>query len=240
MTMKILIADDDAGMRLVLRKIIESMDGMECIGEAADGEEAVRLCMELSPDVVFLDVDMPVMKGTEAAKEIASAQPDITKVFCTAHTEYMTQAFEVYAADYLVKPFKTDRVRQTLRRIAKAKAAKIKSTTAPARTIMLKNREGMTFLPVKDILMIYRENKLTYIETADNSYTTSESLNSLEAKLESGDFFRCHRAYIISTPAIASVHPYGRWTFTVSLRGTGKTALITHEKLMELQEALQV
>jgi len=236
MNLRILIADDDTGMRLVLRKIIESMDDMQCIGEAADGGEAVRLCMELNPDVVFLDVDMPIMKGTEAAKKISDTQPDISKVFCTAHADYMTEAFEVYAADYLIKPFKTDRVRQTLRRIQKEKA---KSKAAQPKTLMLKSRDGMTFVPVKDILMIYRENKVTYIETALESYTTSESLNSLEAKLSGGDFFRCHRAFIISTTAISNIHPYGRWTYTVSLRGTEKTALITHEKLDNLQEILQ-
>jgi len=236
MVLRVLIADDDAGMRMVLRKIIESMDGMEMIGEAADGAQTVRSCLDLMPDVVFLDVDMPVKKGTEAAKEIARTLPETTIVFCTAHSEYMAEAFEFYAADYLIKPFKTDRVRQTLRKIQKTK---VKSKTIPARTIMLKNREGMTFLPVSSILLIYRESKLTYIETAESSYTTSESLNSLWSRLEGGGFFRCHRAYIISVSAIASVYPYGRWTFIVSLRGTDKTALITQEKLEELQEFLQ-
>jgi len=237
MKLRICIADDDAGMRLVLRKIIESMENMECVGEAADGAQAVSLCLELKPDVVFLDVDMPVMRGTEAAIEITDALPNIVKVFCTAHPDYMSQAFEVYATDYLLKPFKTDRVRQTLRRIA---AEKVKKKSEPPKTIMLKSRDGMTFLPVKDILMIYRENKVTYLETSTDSYTTSESLNSLEAKLEGGNFFRCHRAYIIAVTAISNIYPYGRWTYTVSLRGTEKTALITHEKLEELQESLQV
>jgi len=228
MAMRIFIADDDAGMRLLLRKIIESMDGMECIGEAADGAEAVRRCLELNPDVVFLDIEMPIMTGTQAAKEIAKALPDTAKVFCTAHSEYMPDAFEVYAADYLLKPFKTDRVRQTLRRIHKAKT---KTIANPARTIMLKNRDGMTFLPVSKIILIYRSGKLTNIETAEGTFTTSESLSALWEKLEGGDFFRCHRAYIINITAVTNVYPYGRWTYIVSLRGTEKTALITQEKL---------
>ena len=237
MALRILIADDDAGMRLVLRKIIESMEEMQCVGEAADGEQAVRLCMELKPDVVFLDVEMPEKTGTQAVKEITQTLPEIIPVFCTAHSQYMPAAFELYAADYLLKPFKTDRVRQTLRRIDKTRK---KSKTTPARTIMLKNREGMTFLPISGILMIYRENKLTHIETAEGSYTTSESLNTLWTKLEGGDFFRSHRAYIINLTAITNIYPYGRWTYIISLRGTEKTALITNEKLEELQEFLQI
>ena len=237
MTLRVLITDDDAGMRTVLRKIIDSMDEVECIGEAADGSEAVRLCPQLKPDIVFLDVEMPVMTGTEAAGKILEVLPNVKLIFCTAHSKYMPNAFEFYASDYLIKPFKTDRVRQTIRRIYKEKA---KRKVTPAKTIMLKSREGMTFLPVAEILLVYRENRATYIITPEASHTTSESLGEIWKKLEDGDFFRCHRAFIINTSAITKIHPYGRWTYNVSLRGTSKTALITNEKLEELQELLRV
>lgn len=237
MDINVVIADDDAGMRLVLRKIIDSVDGVQCCGEATDGGEAVKLCEEFKPDIVFLDVDMPVMTGLQAAKEINIALPDTALVFCTAHSQYMPDAFELYAADYLIKPFKTDRVRQTVRRIRKSL---LQSRTVPAKTIMLKNRDGITFLSVSDILLIYREDRLTYIETTDGSYTTSDSLTELWKKLEGDSFFRSHRAYIINTNAIAKMYPYGRWTYLVSLRNTEKTALITHEKLEELQSLLRI
>jgi len=236
MILKVLIIDDDAGMRAVLRKIINSMDEVECIGEAEDGVEGVRLCLELKPDIVFTDIEMPVMNGTQAAGKIVEALPGTKLVFCTAHSEYMPDAFELYATDYLIKPFKTDRVRQTIRRIYREN---VKKKTTPARTIMLKNREGMTFLPISGILMVYRENRVTHIITAEASYTTSESLGDIWNKLDGGDFFKCHRAFIISISAIAKIQPYGRWTYNVSLRGTSKTALITNDKLEELQELLR-
>jgi two-component system LytT family response regulator len=235
--MSVFIADDDAGMRLVLRKIVESMDGVQCVGEGADGAEAVKRCAELKPDIVFLDVDMPTKTGLQAAKEITEMLPETTLVFCTAHSEYMPDAFELYAADYLMKPFKTDRVRQTIRRIRKSQ---IQSKTVPARTIMIKNRDGITFLPVSDIILICRDNRTTNIETTNGSFMTSDSLNELWKRLEGGDFFRSHRAYIISISAINTMYPYGRWTYLVSMRNTEKTALITHEKLKELQELLHV
>ena len=237
MALRIVITDDDAGMRAVLRGIIDSMEEMQCVGEAADGLEAVRRCMELKPDAVILDVKMPELDGVLAAKEISAALPDVAVVFCTAHSEFMPDAFDVYAADYLIKPFKTDRVRQTLRRINKSR---IRSVTSPSRTIMLKNRDGMVFLPTSDILLIYRENRVTHIVTFGESYTTSESLSDLLSRLDGSDLFRCHRAFIINVTAISKVQPYGRWTYLVSLKGTDKTALITHEKLEDLQMLLGV
>ena len=235
--MRIFIADDDGGMRNVLRNIIESMDDMQCVGEASDGAEAVRLCIELKPDVVFLDVQMPVMDGIEASKEISAALPDIKKIFCTAHSQYMPNAFEVYAADYLLKPFKTDRVRQTLRRIQKAQ---IKEKITPSQALMIKNKDGMTFVPVSDVLLIYKEGRSSYIVTSSETYTTSDSLNDLWSKLEGSDFFKSHRAYIIRISAISKMNPYGRWTYIVSLKGTDKTALITYEKLKDLQDLMGI
>jgi len=236
MTLSVLIIDDDAGMRTVLRKIIDTMEEVECIGEAADGAEGVRLCLEHKPDIVFIDVEMPVMTGTQAAGKIIESLPNTKLVFCTAHSTYMPDAFELYAADYMIKPFKTDRVRQTIRRIYKEN---VKRKTSPALTIMLKNRDGMTFLPVSDIILVYRENRITQIVTAETSHTTSESLGEIWKKLDSGDFFRCHRAFIIKISAIAKIQPYGRWTYNVILRGTSQTALITNDKLEELQELLR-
>jgi two-component system LytT family response regulator len=235
MALKVFIADDDAGMRLVLRKIIDSMEGFSTAGEAADGEEAVRLCAELEPDVVFLDVRMPGLSGNKAARQISDLLPETEIIFVTAHSEYMPEAFEVYAFDYLLKPFKVDRVRQTLRRLRK-KRARVRASGPPA--IMVKCRESMAVVPVRDILLVYREGRKTQIVTSEEEHTSSESLNSLWQKLDNGDFFRCHRAYIIRLSAISRIYPYGRWTYIAKLKGTDRDALITREKLQDLEELM--
>jgi two-component system LytT family response regulator len=235
MKLKVFIADDDAGMRLVLRNIIESTEGTEFIGEAADGEEAVRRCADLKPDVVFLDVEMPGITGVEASKRISALLPECALVFATAHSEYMPDAFESYAFDYLVKPFKTDRVRQTLRRLQKTR---LKEKAFPAPALMIKNKEGIIFVPAKEIILVYIEGKTTFIITPDATYTTGDSLNDIARKLDEATFFRCHRAYIVNVNAVTKVFPYGRWTYLIKLKGTDKDALITHEKLEKLQSIL--
>ena len=114
-----LIADDDPGMRLILRKKIQSMEGFMVAGEASDGREAMALYEKCHPQVVFLDVDMPGKTGIECARQIQDQNPACILIFATAHEEYMGEVFEVYAFDYLVKPFKLERLQKTLLRIEK-------------------------------------------------------------------------------------------------------------------------
>lgn len=235
MALKVFVADDDAGMRLVLRKIIDTLDGFEYLGEAADGKEAVRRCSELRPDVVFLDVEMPLLTGVEAAKEISDTLPEIAIIFATGHSEYMPDAFEVYAFDYLLKPFKVDRVRQTLRKLEK----KLFRERVPVNpTLMIKSKESITLVPISDIVLAYRENRSTYIVSVDGIYPTSESLNEIWERINNGNFFRSHRAFIINVAAVSKIYPYGRWTYIVKLKGSDKEALITKERLAELQKHL--
>ena len=114
---RILIADDDPGMRLVMRRIVEKSPDYLLVGEAADGETLLRLYDETRPEVVLMDVEMPGMNGVECARAIQDRNPRTILVFATAHEEYMKSAFEVYAFDYLVKPFKLERALNTLRLI---------------------------------------------------------------------------------------------------------------------------
>ena len=112
--LRVLIADDDMGMRTIMRKIVERVEDFVLVAEAGDGKTALELVEKLKPDVVFLDVEMPEKTGVECARAIQDMDPNIVIIFATAHDSYMGDAFEVYAFDYLIKPFKVERVIQTL------------------------------------------------------------------------------------------------------------------------------
>ncbi len=234
MAVRILIADDDAGMRLALRSIIESMDGFTVAGEAETGARAVVLAAELRPDIVFLDVEMPEMSGTDAAAAISAALPDVIEIFATAHSEYMPAAFEVYAFDYIVKPFSSDRVRQTLRRAEKALRTRSDDDTS----LLIRGRDSISFIPLSSVIIVYREKRETRIVTAEETFSTASSLAELWQKLEGHGFIRTHRAYIVRASAITRLYPYGRWTYSAALRGCDENALVTHDKLEELQQFL--
>lgn len=254
MALKVLIADDNEGMHLVLRKIIGQVEGFELVGAAEDGDACIALAEQTRPDVCFLDVQMPGKDGIECARILQDMNPRTVIVFATAHEEYMGDAFSLYAFDYLLKPFDVERVKQTLRRIQRTLGARSGKTEEEPDTgqpgtarlaptpkampgrLLLKNREGAAFVDLEDILLVQRENRSTVIYAkGDVRHVTSDSLGDMEKKLAGGPFFRCHKSYIINISHIDNITTYGRWTYIARLRGTKQDALITHDKFEELQ-----
>ncbi|MBO4926018.1 MAG: response regulator transcription factor [Clostridia bacterium] len=233
-------------MRLILRKKIQATDGFFVAGEAVSGDEAMTLYEKLHPQVVFLDVDMPGKTGIECARLIQDQNPACVLIFATGHEEYMGEAFEVYAFDYLVKPFKMDRLEQTLQRIsdrlrrvpeASLPSPQLTESRRSGERLMLKHRDGVTFIDLQEILLVQREERATVIYTADGGrYVLTESLSETEARLDPDIFFRCHKSYIINLRRIRNITPYGRWTYVVQLDGTAHDALITHDKYEELEK----
>jgi len=235
--LRVLIVDDEERMRYILKKALEKFPNLVLLGEAADGTEAVKLVEEIRPDVVFMDVEMPGVNGLEAAKMIADIDPKCMIIFITAYQEYRPEAFELYAFDYIVKPFQMKRLEQTIQRIQLLKPRLTPpSSTMAISHILLKNREGMAVINPKDIILIQREERSTIIITEKDRFTTSETLSELEEKLPSQLFLRSHKSYIIQIEKIKRIHPYGRWTYVIQFEGTKEDALLTKEKAKLLEE----
>ena len=245
---RVLIADDNDAMRMIERKMIGKVEGFELVGEAKDGVECIQLVEQLHPQIVFLDVEMPGKTGVEAARVIQDMDPSIILIFATAHDQYMGDAFEVYAFDYLIKPFKVERVLQTLERARDRlnrdrdePEEKLPVPAAPrqkaADRLMLHHKDGVSFVNTADIVLVQREDRSTVIYTAAGErYVTGDSLSETEARLDPSVFFRCHKSYIINLNFISNITPYGRWTYIVRLKGITQDALITHEKYEELEK----
>ncbi len=242
---RVVIADDDSGMRTVMRHMIAKVEGFTLAGEADSGLALMELVEKQHPQVVFVDVEMPGMSGVECARLIQDMDPATVIIFATAHDQYMGDAFEVYAFDYLIKPFKVERVIKTLerardrinRREEKPLPAFKPRNQVAAGRLMLHHRDGVSFLNMQDILLVQREERATVIYTMnDGRYVTSDSLGDTEERLDPNVFFRCHKSYIINLNHIKAITPYGRWTYVVQLNGTQHDALITHEKYEELEK----
>lgn len=245
MAIKVMIVEDESGIRRLLKMIIEKNEGFQVAGESDTLAGAVSLFRKERPEVVFLDIGIKGESGLECAKVIADLEPKTKIIFATAHSEYMPQAFEVYAFDYLIKPFDVERVGQTLKRIREleqnpvpgnAHLDQIVKYEKGLEKLLVKGKESMSFVDIKDIILIQRENSSTVIYTKQDSFTTSASLTDIEAKLDKDQFLRSHKSYLINVSQIKKIEPYGRWTYTVTFKDMDRDALMTSENYEEIKK----
>lgn len=234
MRLKVLLVDDEPNIRKILRKVIEDNQSFEVVGDCDSMTDAIIQFNAKKPDVVFMDIEINGGSGIDCAKVIRELNPDVKIIFATAHPEYMSNAFEIYAFDYLVKPFNMDRIKQTLERIEN-NYNKNYTVIGPSK-LLIKGRENVTFVDVADIVMVERANNNTYIYTRDGeNYVTSAALGDIEEKICGEEMVRSHKSYIINISMIKKIEPYGRWTYVVFFKGIDKDALITKEKYEQIK-----
>lgn len=250
MVLRVFVVEDDANMRLILKRALFGIPNVEVVGEAENGTEAVGLAADLEPHVIIMDVDLPGKDGVEASKEILNINPDVFLIYATGHPEYMTEAFEMYAFDYLVKPYRMERLTQTITRIQKLLESREKggqqSREKAINLVGIKNKiaaksEGkLTLIDTTKIIYITRDKRKTVIHTMDGKVTTNESLEVLEKRLEGYNFMRTHRSYLVNLDRIVEIQPLSRNEYLVIFGGTKERAYITDEKYRELQIKLNL
>lgn len=242
MMIKVCIIEDEPEIRRLLRFIVEKQDGFQVISENGDFASAVSDFAKYRPDVAFVDIDLNGESGLECAKILTELNPKLKVIFATAHSEYMANAFEIYAFDYLVKPFDVERVIKTLSRIKgeNMKEVEIEDTVAEPEKysdkLMIKGKDQVAFIDKKEIIFIERSENMTNIVTRDENYKTSVSLGGIEEKLNPSEFMRCHKSYIINISKISKIEPYGRWTYIVKFKGIEDSALMTAQNYEEIKK----
>lgn len=201
--MKVLLVDDEPLARARLATLLRDMDDVELAGEAGDGRAAVEAAERLRPDVVLLDIRMPLMDGLEAARHLARFEHPPAIVFCTAYDEHALAAFDAGAVDYLVKPVRLERLRGALdraRRFAPMELEKLgANAAAPARRSHLcaRVRGNLVLVAVADIHYLLAEDKYVVVHHARGEVLVEESLKALED--EFGErFVRIHRNCLVA------------------------------------------
>ncbi len=256
--MKVMVVDDEPAIRSILEKMVEKQEGFNVVSSCGTFAEAVADYTKYHPEIVFMDIDLAGANGLECAKVMTELNPKVRIIFATAHSEYMANAFEIYAFDYLVKPFNLERVQKTLLRIKSMEEQGLfshehvisagevphmegsdrasKSAELHKDKLLIKGRDQLFFIDIKDIIMIERIGGATHIITSGETYKTSVALGSIEEKLDASEFIRCHKSYIIKLSEISQIEVYGRWTYTVKLKNTSCTALMTAQKYEEVRK----
>lgn len=239
MNIKVIIADNQEPTRLLLKEMLKNIDGIGSIDEAADGLTLLNMVKKIKPDIVFVDTDMPALNGLEAAKLIVDIKPRPYIVFITASQDYTAEAFEIYAKDYLVKPFKLHRLLQTIEVIKQEIEEKQsgKSSSQQKDRIAFKIGSEEIFVYISDIIMFEKTDRQVVMYVTCGKYTLHNSLEEIEKKLNSSLFFRSHKAYIINLKWISNVI-HLRDSAEIVLKHTDQKAYLSKLRLKAFREAV--
>ena len=227
--MKALIVDDERLARLELRRLLAAHSEVEIAGEARNGEEALEMVAKLSPDLLFLDIQMPGMTGFDLLERLEDV-PQV--IFTTAYDAYAIKAFEVNALDYLLKPIAPERLAAAL--------AKVRSVPRLGRLERVFIRDGdrcwMVRLP--DIFLLESEGNYTRVWFGSERPLVRRSLNALEADLDASVFFRASRKQIVNVKWIEKVD-FDVAGLTVTMRG-GHTVQMSRRQSARLRELMSL
>jgi two-component system LytT family response regulator/two-component system response regulator LytT len=204
---KVIIVDDEPIMCDELKCLLENSGEVEIVGIGHNGEDAIALVDKLDVDVVFLDIQMPVMNGMEAARILSSRAHSPLIVFITAFNNFAVDAFQVDAVDYILKPFDERDIERVLKKL---RSRRMKTPTELPRSfikkVLAETGDRLEVIDVKQVQYFQAENRQIFICTlAGKRYEIRTRLNELEAALNPEDFFRCHRNFIVNVNQIGQL-----------------------------------
>jgi DNA-binding LytR/AlgR family response regulator len=216
--LRVLLVDDEPLALKRLAALFGDLDGVEIVGTARDGREAAEKIAALAPDLAVLDIQMPQMSGLRVAADLpADRRTEI--VFVTAFEQYAPDAFEVEAADYLLKPVRFDRLRQAVERARRRRAlrdAAERAGPAPAPdspyadAIWVQTRNGKIRVPIDTIEWIEAAKDYVMLHTDTRSHIHRISMGALEAILDPAQLMRVHRSTFVRPSLVTAIQRLGR------------------------------
>jgi len=216
-SLKVLIVDDEEPARALLREYLGAQPGVEIVGECRNGFEAVKAVNDLSPDLVFLDIQMPKLNGFEVLELLGR---EVAVVFATAFDEHAIRAFEVNAVDYILKPVSPERVKTALERARSRLASRsplpasdIVAAARPAGTslsrIVVRQGPRVHVIPVDKLDYAEAQDDYISLRSEGKSYLKQQTLSELEASLDRARFVRVHRSYLLNLDRLVRIETEG-------------------------------
>lgn len=244
MPIKTLIIDDERLARNELRKLLSEFPDIEVVDEATNVDEGVEKIDMLSPDLVFLDIQMPGKTGFDLLQEVEKA-PRV--IFTTAYDEYALKAFEVNAFDYLLKPVEPKRLSDAIQKlnydISREKAGEGGAFNRGPLTendqVFVKDGERCWFVKLSEIRLFESVGNYAKVFFATNKPLILKSLNALEERLDERMFFRANRKHIINLRWIERIEPYFNGGLLVELKG-GEKIEVSRRQTVKFKEMMSL
>lgn len=245
-TLRVVIVDDEAPARGLLREYLAAHPGIEVVGECANGFEAVKVIGEQVPDVVFLDIQMPKLDGFEVL-DLLERPPAV--VFVTAFDEYALKAFEVHAVDYVLKPVTRERLAAALGQARERLRATIAPAPSPAmlaaaarppgryvERLLVKDGPNVHVIPVGQVDWIEAQDDYVGIHAEGRTHLKPQPLAEVAAGLDPARFVRIHRSCVLNIERLARLELYAKDSYLAVLKD-GKELPVSrpgHARLKEL------
>jgi two-component system LytT family response regulator len=243
--LRAVIVDDEELARGFLREMLAAHAEISIAAECANGFEAVKAVAETSPDLLFLDVQMPKLDGFEVLELIAQGNPQPPVViFVTAYDQYAMRAFDAHAVDYLLKPFSAERFERALDR-AKGRlgqraapldlAAEARAPEQKAQRLVVKDGTRVHVIPIDKLDYVEAQGDYVALHSGGRGYLKQQPISSLEALLDPARFVRVHRSIIVNLERITRIEPYAKDSRVVILADGARLAVSRagYARLME-------
>jgi len=243
------VIDDEKPARDEISFLINAHDKFEVVKSYDNGKSLLSDILDLDIEVIFIDINMPVMSGIEVVEHISSLNLDIHIVFVTAYDDYAVQAFELHAIDYILKPVSSERIGKCLNRIINEMSNNYDQKIDVLLSQMSKDKKDYCCLhrngkivPVKlnEIIYVKAENKGTVIETTKGQFLSTIQLGEIEKKFTDASFFRCHRSYLVNLSYILNIEPWFNRTYQVELESVLEKIPISRHYVQDFKDLMNI
>ena len=258
MTINTIIVDDEKPAREELAFLLKSFPEINLIGQGKNGVEGVNLIKEHSPDLVFLDVQMPGLDGFGVLKKLMERKLKVPHVvFATAFDHYAVQAFDVNAVDYVLKPFDKARIAKAIQRAKKKMEAQTSSTerleqlvsqlgagkpsTQPSK-VLVRSQQRLLLVDAENLVFASIEGGLISVTAKDVEGSSNyRTLEELHAALDSESFWRPHRSYLVNIHHIKEVVPWFKSSFMIKMDDKKQTDIpVSRQQTKRLRELFKL
>jgi two-component system LytT family response regulator len=243
---RVLVVDDEEPARLLLTEILSRAPGVRVVRECANGFEALRAAAEDKPDAVFLDIEMPKLDGFEVMELL---DPSVAVVFVTAYDQYAVKAFDAEAVDYVLKPFRVERILESLARarervrMRRPDPARLAAAARPAGThrtrIAVRDGGDVRVIPVGRIDYVEARDDAVLVRSEGASYRLARTLSALADSLDPARFLRVHRSYLLNVDRLRKLELYSKNSHAAVLADGARIPVSRegHAKLKALLDA---
>jgi two-component system, LytTR family, response regulator len=245
-TLKAVLVDDEELARGYLRELLAPHAEIHVVAECANGFEAVKAIAETSPDLLFLDVQMPKLDGFEVLELIEPSQAPVV-IFVTAYDQYAMRAFDAHAVDYLLKPFSAERFERALerararlgeRRMPPALAPEARSAGERPQRIVVKDGTRVHVIPIAKLDYVAAQDDYVALHSEGKSYLKQQPIAAVEALLDPVCFVRIHRSAIVNLERVSRIEPYGKES-RIAILNDGTRLPVSRSGYARLLEAME-